>query len=76
MLLNKNIIVTGVGKGLGYDLLKKIVSYEGYVYGVTRSSDDLKKFRKIKNCKIYVGDVKNKSTFDKIIKQANKDKKT
>jgi NAD(P)-dependent dehydrogenase (short-subunit alcohol dehydrogenase family) len=75
MLLNKNIIVTGVGKGLGYDLLKKIVSYEGYVYGVTRSSDDLKKFRKIKNCKIYVGDVKNKSTFDKIIKQANKDKK-
>ena len=38
MLSNKNIIVTGVGKGLGYDLLKKIVSYNGFVYGITRSA--------------------------------------
>ena len=42
MLQNKNIIVTGVGKGLGYDLLKKIISYNGYVYGITRSKKDLK----------------------------------
>ena len=41
MLSNKNIIVTGVGKGLGYDLLKKIVSYNGFVYGITRSAKDL-----------------------------------
>ena len=27
MLSNKNIIVTGVGKGLGFDLLNKIISY-------------------------------------------------
>lgn len=75
MLQNKNIIVTGVGKGLGYDLLKKIISYNGYVYGITRSKKDLKKFDKINNCKVFIGDVKNKNIFLKIIKQANKDKK-
>ena len=75
MLLNKNIIVTGVGKGLGYDLLKKIVSYNGFVYGITRSKSDLKKFKKIKNCKIFLGDVKNKKIFDKIIDQSIKDKR-
>lgn len=75
MLQNKNIVVTGVGKGLGYDLLKKIISYNGYVYGITRSKKDLKKFDKINNCKVFIGDVKNKNIFLKIIKQANKDKK-
>ena len=54
MLKNKSIIVTGVGKGLGYDLLKKIISYNGYVYGITRSKKDLKKFDKIKNCKVFI----------------------
>lgn len=37
MLSKKNIIVTGVGKGLGYDLLNRITYYGGFVYGVTRS---------------------------------------
>ena len=75
MLLNKNIIVTGVGKGLGYDLLKKIVSYNGFVYGITRSAKDLKKFKNIKYCKIFLGDVKNINIFKKIIDHADKHKK-
>ena len=45
MLSKKNIIVTGVGKGLGYDLLKRIIFYGGFVYGITRSKSDLKKFK-------------------------------
>ena len=53
MLANKNIIVTGVGKGLGYDLLHKIISYDGFVYGITRSKSDMDKFKKLKKCKVF-----------------------
>ena len=45
MLSKKNIIVTGVGKGLGYDLLKRIIFYGGFVYGITRSKSDLKNLK-------------------------------
>ena len=75
MLSNKNILVTGVGKGLGFDLLKKIISYKGYVYGITRSKADLKKFKNLKNCKVFLGDVRNINIFKKIIAQSKKDKK-
>ena len=75
MLSNKNILVTGVGKGLGFDLLKKIISYKGYVYGITRSKSDLKKFKKLKNCKVFLGDVRNTNIFKKIIAQSKMDKK-
>ena len=75
MLSNKNIIVTGVGKGLGFDLLHKIISYNGYVYGITRSKIDLKKFDKLKNCKVFLGDVRDIRIFKKIIIQSQKDKK-
>ena len=75
MLSNKNIIVTGVGKGLGFDLLNKIVSYNGYVYGITKSKEDLTKFKNIKNCKVFLGDVRNTTIFKKIIIQSKKDKR-
>ena len=75
MLTNKNIIVTGVGKGLGFDILKKVISYEGFVYGITRSQSDFKKLKKIKNCKIFIGDVKDTKTIKKILSESLKDKK-
>ena len=75
MLSNKNIIVTGVGKGLGYDLLLKIISLNGFVYGITRSKNDIKKFRKLKNCKVFLGDIRDTRVFKKIISQSKKDKK-
>ena len=75
MLSNKNIIVTGVGKGLGFDLLNKIVSYNGYVYGITKSKEDLTKFKNIKNCKVFLGDVRNTAIFKKVIIQSKKDKR-
>ena len=52
MLQKKNILITGVGKGIGYELLKQCLDNGSYVYGLTRSKSDLKKFRKLKNCKI------------------------
>jgi 3-oxoacyl-[acyl-carrier protein] reductase len=75
MLSNKNIIVTGVGKGLGFDLLNKIVSYNGYVYGITKSKEDLTKFKNIKNCKVFLGDIRNTAIFKKVIIQSKKDKR-
>ena len=75
MLKNKSIIVTGVGKGLGMDMLKQIVNYGGFVYGITRSRNDLKKFRKINNCKVFVGNVNNTKLFYKILSNSIKEKK-
>ena len=60
MLNNKTIIITGVGKGIGYDVAQKVIAYGGYVYGVTRSKEDINKFKKSKNCKIFIGDVTKK----------------
>ena len=75
MLSKKNIIVTGVGKGLGYDLLKRIIFYGGFVYGITRSKSDLKKFKNLKNCKIFLGDVTNNKIIKQLLKQSLKDKR-
>ena len=74
MLKNKSIIVTGVGKGLGFDLVNSIISYGGFVYGITRSRSDLKKFKNIKNCKIFIGDVKDTKILKNIFKHSDKSK--
>ena len=76
MLKNKTIIVTGAGKGLGFETLKQIIKYEGFVYGITRSKKDRIKFKNIKNCKVFFGDVSNNKIFKKILKESKKDRKT
>ena len=75
MLKNKSIIVTGVGKGLGFDLLNTIISYGGFVYGIARSKSDLKKFKNIKNCKIFIGNVTQNKIIKNILKQSLKDRR-
>ena len=61
---------------MGYDLLNKIIYYGGFVYGITRSKSDLKKFKNLNNCKIFCGDVRNNKIIKKVFKQSMKDKKT
>ena len=75
MLKKKNILITGVGKGIGFELVKQCLESGSYVYGLTRSKNDLKKFKKFKNCKIFIGDVVNKNSINKILNQSIKDKK-
>ena len=52
-LYKKNILITGVGKGLGEEFVKYFISRGFFVFGITRSKSDLIKFRSFKNCKIY-----------------------
>lgn len=75
MLENKNIVITGVGKGLGFDMLNQMIKYGAFVYGITRSKEDSKKFSKIKNCKIIYGDVRNKKVINKLLSIAHKEKR-
>ena len=74
ILRNKNIFVTGVGKGIGRDLLHEIIKEGGFVYGITRSKQDIKNI-KFKNSKIYLGDVRNTNLINKIFKDSIKDKR-
>ena len=74
-LKNKNILVTGVGKGLGENMVESFVKSGAFVYGVTRSRSDINKFKNLKNLKVYLGDVRNIKLINKIFKQSVKDKK-
>ena len=53
MLKKKNILITGVGKGIGFELVKQCLESGSYVYGLTRSKNDLKSSKNFKNCKIF-----------------------
>jgi NAD(P)-dependent dehydrogenase (short-subunit alcohol dehydrogenase family) len=75
LLSNKNILVTGVGKGIGYETTQKIIDCGGFVYGITKNKNDVKKFSKNLNCKIFVGDASNDNNIKKIFKFAHKNKK-
>jgi NAD(P)-dependent dehydrogenase (short-subunit alcohol dehydrogenase family) len=75
LLLGKNILVTGCGKGIGYDFVKFAHKQGAFIYGVTRSKIDLAKFRDLKNLKIFIGDVTNSTTIKKIFQYSKKNKK-
>ena len=74
-LKNKNILITGAGKGLGRDMVENFSKNGAFVYGITRSKSDLKYFKNFKNVKVFSGDVRNLSNIKKILSQSVKDKK-
>ena len=74
-LNNKNILITGAGKGLGRDMVENFSKNGAFVYGITRSKSDLKYFKNLKNVKVFSGDVRNLSNIKKILSQSVKDKK-
>tara|TARA_Y100000591_G_C21818849_1_gene692385 strand:- start:541 stop:1281 length:741 start_codon:yes stop_codon:yes gene_type:complete len=67
MLKSQNILITGVGKGLGRQLFVDALKTGAYVIGVTRSEKDLKDLEKlVGNFKLFIGDVTQQSTINKI----------
>lgn len=68
-LQNKNILITGVGKGIGNQLFKESIANCNFVFGVVRSEKDYKNLSKLKfkNYKLFKGDIKSISVIKKII---------
>ncbi len=71
----KTILITGVGKGFGKDLVNFFTNENYFVYGITRSSSDFKNTKNLGNSKIYFGDVKNKNIIKKILNDSIKNKR-
>ena len=60
ILENKNILVTGGGKGIGFSSILEAEKEGAYVYAIIKSKKDSKKFKNIKNIKIFYGNVSDK----------------
>ena len=75
ILKNKNILITGAGKGIGESTVKKIIEKEGYAYIIIKNKKDNKKFSKSKNIKIYNGNVNNKKLIQRIFKDSKRNKR-
>ena len=75
LLNKKTILVTGCGKGIGYDFVKFASSQGANIYGITKSKNDLKKFKNLKNTKVFIGDVTKTDNIKKILNYSIKQKK-
>ena len=75
-LKNKNVLISGVGKGLGRDMMIKCVDSGAFVYGFTRSKKDIKNLQKkyVKKTKIFIGDATNEKFIRKLFKYFSKKK--
>ncbi len=77
-MVEKNILITGVGKGIGNKLFIDCLREGYFVYAIVRSKrdfHDLKKKVNRKLCRIYLGDIKSISLIEKILKDSIKLKK-
>ena len=75
ILKNKTILVTGIGKGIGESICKIALQEGAFVYGLTRNSIDKKKFKNLKNLKIYIGNSSNLKILKEIFKDSKKNNK-
>jgi NAD(P)-dependent dehydrogenase (short-subunit alcohol dehydrogenase family) len=74
-LKNKNILITGAGKGIGENSVKNFTDNGAYVYALIKNKKDNSKFSKIKNIKIFNGDASDKTLIKKILNFSIKEKK-
>ena len=75
MLKKKNIFITGVGKGIGKEVCEACLDNGAYVYAILKSKKDIKKLKKNKNLKVFIGDVRNIDLVKKIFKISIKEKR-
>ena len=71
-LKNKNILITGAGKGIGLSCVIDCLNNGANVFALTRSKNDLKNLKKQKNLYIFYGDVRNQNTLKKIFSFSKK----
>ena len=71
-LENKNIFITGAGKGIGLAITEKCLDGTSHVFALTRSKTDLKKYKNKKNLSIFYGDVRDKKIINKIFLYSKK----
>jgi NAD(P)-dependent dehydrogenase (short-subunit alcohol dehydrogenase family) len=75
ILKNKNILITGAGKGIGESCVNNFIRNGGFIYALIKDKKDNKKFKRQKNVKIYNGNVKNIKLISKIFSDSKKNKK-
>ena len=75
LLKNKNILITGAGKGIGESCVYSSIKNGGFVYALIKNKKDNYKFKKIPNLKIFNGDVRNEKLITKIFRESKKNKK-
>ena len=75
LLKNKNILITGAGKGIGESCVYSSIKNGGFVYALIKNKKDNYNFKKIPNLKIFNGDVRNEKLITKIFRESKKNKK-
>ncbi len=77
ILRRKNILITGAGKGIGFDSVKNCIREGAFVYALIKNKKDKKKFNIFhKNSyKVIVGNVNNNKLILKTFKDSIKSKK-
>ena len=75
LLKKKNIFISGAGKGIGENSVRNLIKNGAFVYALIKNKNDNKKFKKLKNLKIYNGNISNLNLINKIIKDSIKQKK-
>ena len=78
-LKNKVLLLTGVGKGIGRQILDDVLHDGAYVYGITRSKKDFENFQSLqkfnKNFQLFYFDVNNIKKITMVLNKSIKDKK-
>lgn len=75
ILKDKNIFITGAGKGIGLSTTLEAIKQGAFVYALVKSKKDKKKFKDFKNVKLFFGNVSNTSLIKRILSQSIKDKR-
>jgi len=77
ILRRKNILITGAGKGIGFDSVKNCIREGAFVYALIKNKNDKKKFNIFhKNSyKVIVGNVNNNKLILKTFRDSIKSKK-
>jgi len=75
ILKNKNILITGAGKGIGESAIHTLIENGAFVYALIKDKKDNKKFDNIKNLKIYNGKIENTKLILRILNNSKKLKK-